>query len=371
MSLRSRPRATSNRTITEILSVDPAVGAAAGAETIRINCSRLRATPTVTIGGNSATVTGSSYGLSSSYVDVTTPAHAEGAVDVVVSGYHGSDTASAAFTYQGEAGGPTLSFASDWGTGTGTGDSATGDGGKWNLTNQSSVGTEPADKRSVVATTGLDFPAGMDNCLRIRNPSTNWAQYYWNNIAEGWSIPASNGDWIYFRFYFRYNMATVGSALHPIQFGGIGDSHNTAFKFSAGTDGPNGTPTSDQISFYFFRASAHQWYAPLLDKNETYRVELGMQRASANTWTPHLRIYDSSNVLLAGDSGWECWGWDASHTLDGWGGTITITDDELDGFMFGFPNQQGTDDANQFIYYGGFAVSTDTWCGPYIAGEAD
>lgn len=97
--MRRRPRGGPAPITTEILAITPNQGAGAGGETIRIYCTRLRAGTVVTIGGNAAAVTDGLYGTDNPWVEVTTPAHAEGQVDVVVTDYHGTDTAVNGFEY--------------------------------------------------------------------------------------------------------------------------------------------------------------------------------------------------------------------------------------------------------------------------------
>jgi hypothetical protein len=81
-----------------IISIVPNTGTGTGGETVRISLTRVRATPTVTIGGSAATVTGGSYGLNG-YVDVTTPSGTVGVAVVSVTDYHGSTTDDTGFTY--------------------------------------------------------------------------------------------------------------------------------------------------------------------------------------------------------------------------------------------------------------------------------
>src|SRR3990167_4087895 len=120
--LRGRAGAAVAPTATEIIAVDPAFGTDAGGETVRIHLTRVRSGATVTIGGNAATVTGGSYGVGSGkYLDVTTPAGTAGLVDVVVTDYHGTDTATGAFEYVAGGGLPAdVKFHSDWSTALGT-----------------------------------------------------------------------------------------------------------------------------------------------------------------------------------------------------------------------------------------------------------
>jgi hypothetical protein len=100
VSFRNRPGAAGAPTPTAIVLVSPIVGAAG--ETIRVYCTRLRAGATLAFGGNAVTITAARYGSWNAeevypYVEGALPAHADGAVVVVVGNYH--DTAEDAFTY--------------------------------------------------------------------------------------------------------------------------------------------------------------------------------------------------------------------------------------------------------------------------------
>lgn len=82
-----------------IASVDPATGTAAGGTSVRITGTNLAGTSTITFGGANATnVTVDS----ATQVTLTTPAHAAGAVDVVLTASGGTVTKTEGYTYQAE-----------------------------------------------------------------------------------------------------------------------------------------------------------------------------------------------------------------------------------------------------------------------------
>lgn len=91
------PRATVNG-IPEIVSVTPSIGSVQGGEVVRIVGSRLDAPISVTFGGVNAT---SVRALGVGELEVTTPLHAAGAVDVVVNTVAGPGILQNAFTYLG------------------------------------------------------------------------------------------------------------------------------------------------------------------------------------------------------------------------------------------------------------------------------
>jgi VCBS repeat protein/IPT/TIG domain-containing protein len=81
--------------IPSVTSVLPAVGLAAGGQSVTITGANLNGVTTVTFGGVSATITSSTPAS----LTVVTPAHATGAVDIVITSPGGSTTAPAAFAF--------------------------------------------------------------------------------------------------------------------------------------------------------------------------------------------------------------------------------------------------------------------------------
>src|SRR5438876_2913120 len=77
-------------------SIAPSSGPTAGGQSgVVITGTNLSGATSVTFGGSAATITGTS----STTVTVTTPAHAAGAVDVVVTTSGGTATSSGGYTY--------------------------------------------------------------------------------------------------------------------------------------------------------------------------------------------------------------------------------------------------------------------------------
>lgn len=83
---------------TNIISISVATGVAAGGTAVRVVMENATAGTTITVGGNTATITASVYGIEGHH-DITTPAHAAGAVDFVVTDLYGTATLSGGFTY--------------------------------------------------------------------------------------------------------------------------------------------------------------------------------------------------------------------------------------------------------------------------------
>jgi hypothetical protein len=281
-------------------------------------------------------------------------------------------TATVTFRDELTPAGTLIVFASDWHTAVGSGSTAKSDGGKWDVTVDSGGA---ANRIEVVATTGLDFPSGMANCLKVLNPFANWQNLYWNVLVQnGWALPTV-GNALYQRLYFRYDIGagTGTNTLHPVQTGPPGSCPYT-----------NELVEFDRIDATTYHlvnsnlgangANKHRWeFKTPQTRGTTVRLEQQFIRQSTNEWAMHLRLYNSSNVLIGQDAdftdgytGLTLAAYDAAN------GTITSGTDCLRNFMIGFPNQDmGSDDVNhQHIYYAGFAVSLTDWCGQYVPGEA-
>ena len=262
--------------------------------------------------------------------------------------------------------GPTLVFASDWSTALGTGSSAVFDGGAW----ENSVdGGGPTDRMESVSAAGLDFPSGMSNVLAVLYRNNN--SEYWNvNRVNGWALPPVGGS-LYFRMYFRHDIAgTGGGMMHTVQTGPPGQCPYTAeWQFEK----VSATEIEFVISHYGGSSSStngHDWTIRLA-KNTTYRVEEQYVRMGTNSWKVHARVYDSNDVLIADDADFrDTW---TGQTMASFTGTITSGTDCMRNKMIGNPGDGGgkgsTDTAHQHVYYGGFAVSTTGWIGPYVRGE--
>lgn len=261
-----------------------------------------------------------------------------------------------------------LAFASDWSTARGTAANAVSDGGKWAL-NIDNGATVAPDRMEIIAASGLGFPGGMSNILKVRHPEALTSSYYWNvSVINGWPLPPS-GESLYKRMYFRHDIGgTGGGDMHSVSTGPPGACpYSWGFQFArAGTS---------QFEFSISTTVAgneHRWtFNQLLNRETTYRIECAFLRQDVNLWRMHARLYGPNEALLGDDAAFNCT-WHGTHTLQSYTGSITSVTDCHRNLMIGQQNQPGrgsTDPAHENMYYGGVAISLSDWCGPYVAGE--
>lgn len=262
-----------------------------------------------------------------------------------------------------------LVFASDWSTATGNNDNAVRDGGKW--TSSQNIANPSADRVTVLAQSGLglDFPAAMANVLAIRyeNATDTFCGIFGSNL---WTLPAI-GSSLFTRCYFRHTISGSHSFEH----------HPSQACASAGGCCPDGWWKMDKGSTINFSVavaegtgSQHKWTTQI-SRGQTYRLEEEYARTGTNTFTMHLRLYNSSNVLIADDDDFDCtFHGPGQHLLSS---NPSITVNNLTCYRnrilvnqgVGF-NGSGSDDPNNNrIFYGGMAASHTAWCGAYSAGE--
>jgi hypothetical protein len=177
-----------------------------------------------------------------------------------------------------------------------------------------------------------------------------------------------------YRWYIRMMQpdGLIDYQTHPIQDGNNASTTNWMFIVYNGGGGsgiPNGRwqpqfwPDGDPVQ------NNRRWYAPILNKNETYRFELQIVRSGANTFNMHVRIYDAAGTLIADDD-----------DITNIGSTLRLSQNPT----FTFPNLAWLDGLNAgnngigslpansnftYAYQGGFAVCSGDWCGPYVPGE--
>jgi hypothetical protein len=257
-----------------------------------------------------------------------------------------------------------LAWASDWSRGgTGVSTTAISDDGLW-----PTVGPTNADDLEVLAATGLDFPGDMANVLAIR---------YKGGTARGvvvennsWDSPAVDED-IYFRVYFRSQLlnAAQPSSQHPLGsgagdlLGGYALVHRVnANPFRAWVT-TNYPPDLNQI---------HRWETDL-SINTTYRLEWHFRRTALDRFTEDIRIYDSADNLILSNPNFYC-NWSGhNHYLNSNPNQYIEENTANVAWAQARITHQGfydfTNDAENRIYWGGFAVSRADWCGPYILGE--
>lgn len=268
-----------------------------------------------------------------------------------------------------------LAFASDWGTATGQTDSALRDGSKWeNLT--------VFDRQilEVVSASGLGFPSGMTNALRVefdgeQAAHVSLAENGSSNANTPWGVPGT-GEGLYFRVYFRNSIPDgdgaqdVGSA-HQLQPAWGGCATHWAWKFGSNANGTWG------MIFNTDGAGGGTWYGlSTLSKNHTYRLEWGLYNKTAGgAYTLELRIYNESGTQVIDGTDFEDQG-----SYGGGGGTmasqapiqVSVSDDCIRRLFVGNNGPLGWDAGpGSYQYFGGMAVSETDWIGAYSAGEGE
>ncbi|HWA59392.1 MAG TPA: hypothetical protein VG692_19215 [Gemmatimonadales bacterium] len=273
-------------------------------------------------------------------------------------------------------GGGSVLFHSDWSTGTGSSDGVIRDNGK----------AVPWSSRwggngslSVVAASGLGFPATMTNVLRVQHYQQDFDWVMANNL---WQLPAV-GSAIYFRVYLRNTVGDnvdAGSSYastHPVEsegnpngisggyyamhYGSYADGtfpfyvnvNNAAYPYNGWTPG---APSSTH--------GGRNYDPATLVKNTTYRVEWKFTRVAAGRYDLDMRIYGSDDKTLLFDrSNIFAWG-GSRQTLATNGSNLPIDDAHMTELRIGINGGFATP-SPQFVYWGGFAVCANDWCGPY------
>lgn len=272
--------------------------------------------------------------------------------------------------------GGTPIFHSDWSSATGSSDAAIRDNGKatpWSARwgGQGSLNVVPA--------TGLGFPATMTNVLRVQHYQQDFDWVMANNI---WSVPAI-GSAIYFRVYIRNtvdNAVDAGSSYastHPVEsegnpngisggyyamhYGSYSDGtfpffvamNNATYPYNGWTPG---APTSNH--------GGRNYDPATLVKNTTYRVEWKFTRTAANRYDFDMRIYGGDDKTLLFDRT-NIYAWGGNRQTIATNGTgLSIDDSHVSDLRIGINGGFATP-SPQFVYWGGFAVCSDDWCGAY------
>lgn len=271
-------------------------------------------------------------------------------------------------------------FFSDWSTATGTSDAALRDtdkpipwsnrwGGNGSLT--------------VVSAAGLGFPSDMDNVLRVTQYQQDFDWVMANNL---WSLPGV-GESRAFRIYLRVTISdaqgdkgTVYASHHPIESTGASGSTSGGFyawHFGSYNDGTfpilfSMNDPSYPYNGWTFGAPQYDHggrdYDPApLDKNTTYRLEWKFTRTAASTYSLDMRVYgpDDTTLLYDGNSTY-AWGGNG-QTLASDGDGLDVDDSKIVDMRLGTNGGGWTFTSPQYVYWGGFAVCADDWCGRYAA----
>lgn len=266
-------------------------------------------------------------------------------------------------------------FSSTWTTALGTTSAAvrnTGSATPW--TSHGGWGWD------VVAATGLGFPAGVTNALKVtaelyRSNGTTFNDGYALVQKTGLTVPAV-GQSRFYRWYKRYDGPDVPPQIdigsHPIQDGNAASDANWMFNiYHQGSQAStwcfawwpgNGTQGDvfGNADYNRFKLNAD------LDKHVPYLFQLQVHRISETHFNLHARVHTSSGSLLYSDANFVC--------NDG-SGTTTLADNPALGFTT-VANMQGLNCGNNggladyrddyphlYGYQAHVATSMTTWVG--------
>jgi hypothetical protein len=248
-----------------------------------------------------------------------------------------------------------LLFFSDWRTARGNSMQAVTDGGKWTF-----VSAEHDQTMEIVATSGLDFPTA--NAYRVIATA---ARSGWSELRHT-ALPIPQvGDSRFYRWYMRVTMpdGLVDDQTHPIQDNYLENWGFIVYNGGGGGGVPNGRWRPE---FWSMNSGwpNDRWRGPNLNKNQTYRIELHIERTAATAYRMHVRISNSAGNLVADDSGINN---NANTGQLSANPTLALGNvNSLNGITAGcngigdnapFPFNYG--------YQAAFAVHADAWCGPY------
>jgi hypothetical protein len=246
-------------------------------------------------------------------------------------------------------------FFSDWRTARGNSLQAVTDGGKWTF-----VSAEYDQTMNIIASTGLDFPTANVYHVLMTASRSGWSELRHTALP----VPAA-GQSRYYRWYMRISMpdGLVDDQTHPIQDNYLENWGFIVYNGGGGAGVPNGMWRPE---FWSLNSGwpHDRWRGPNLQKNQTYRIEMHIDRTGTTTYRMHVRIYNSANALVADDSAIRD---NANQGLLSAAPTLTLGNvNALNGITAG-NNGIGNNAPFPFTYgyQGGFAVCADTWCGPY------
>lgn len=248
-------------------------------------------------------------------------------------------------------------FHSDWSTATGTSQTALMDASKalpWSLLG--------GDGLEVIPSTGLNFPSA--NVLRVT--ATQARTGYAFLRKTGLAIPVI-GESRYYRWYTRVAIsdrrAPSDPETHPHQDGNAAGGANWLFHVYHDAGSGRWLPqlrSNAAVNAY----PSTRWSGPLLSKNVTYRFELQIRRAGANTFQMHVRVYDAGGALIHSDADFRN---EANRTLASTPTFTFVNLASMDGLNAGLNGLGGAEwfPSVIYMYQGGIAVCADGWCGPY------
>ena len=247
-------------------------------------------------------------------------------------------------------------WESDWSNSTGNSSDALLDGGEWDSIMDNN------DVLYVVDSSGLGFPAGMQNVLRWSIPQGSAGKMV--HVEGNWAAP-SVGDSLYYRWYHLSTVAdgepAGGMQMHWLQ------ASSLAWLFLS-----RAPSTARQLMsldvllnypdnrFYWQNTSS---IAQQLT-NQVYRFEMKLLRTSSTQGNVSLRVYDGNNNLIADSDDWLN---DNLNSLTNRNIIINLSDADYHTFEIGNNDVNAASAATGYMYAGGFAVCDTTWCGAYGA----
>jgi len=170
----------------------------------------------------------------------------------------------------------TLVFASDWSDSLGTGDVAVSNGNQWDVFGSAG----PSARFEVVSTSGLDFPSGMDNVLRIRTRQEGPPFGRLIAVKDQFTELAI-GETRYWRLYYRNDtVVDVSDGTHHAQMAPGAGQIWMWMQFS-----PDGTTVLQQAFNMKYDNTGgiyhHNWQMRTMSHNKTYRCEWAINRLAA------------------------------------------------------------------------------------------
>lgn len=248
---------------------------------------------------------------------------------------------------------PTLPlFQSVWDAATGNAVAAYSDGNKWSDFNFTAG-------LNVVSTgaAGGTWPIDMNNVLDAMVDGVHSPDVH---LAGVFTTPTS-GNSVWYRTYIRAPIPenVVSNSNHCIE----PNSGTPAFDWGFLVQ-PN-SATTWYLQFYNdLNGSAHRYDLNTnLDQGMVYRLEWQFKKlAGANAWQIFIRIYDASDTLLYTEANFI--GLNSEGALSGIASS-TIAESSVNGDLLLGVNGLATA-ASRHLYFGGVALRTDNWCGPYV-----
>lgn len=266
----------------------------------------------------------------------------------------------------------TVVFSADWSNSIGTGAAALTDGSRWDGSyNGNSVIQVVADPTGSAPTT---------NVFRVSNLSPT-VKSGWVEKSGLWPSPQI-GESRYWRIYL-YNATSdaagnvpLDNSYHPVEYAATGGGNDSDESWNlllgSKTDGTFPFKFAPTKAAYpksrWIPSSAHNVQA-YLSKNAWIRIEWKLTKTGTNAYTLDARIYNAANVLLFDSSTIRDASIDLTMAASGTG--LLMTDAYMGYFRVGTNggSEWSAIPSTQYIYWTGFCVRSDTWCGPYSGGQ--